>query len=304
MEKYYVYLHINKINSKVYVGITKRKYLSQRWENGKGYKHCILFNKAIIKYGWDNFDHIKLFSSLPKDIAIQLERLLIKRYKRQNRSYNIGNGGEGTKSFSLETIEKLKRYKGEKASQFGRKRPIEEKIKIGISTKRIWDSYSLEEKKHRLRGLKPLKSGIENPFYGKPLSQERKKFLAEVNSKKVNCYDIHGVYICTYNSTQEAGRILNVNSSHISCCAIGKRKITQGFQWRYYSGNTDNITPIYNRYIILYDKNYNEIKRFITIKDAANYVGKSYSCIKKILDNRTMSPYSGLIFQYKEINYG
>lgn len=303
MEKYYVYLHINKINNKVYVGITKRKYLCQRWRNGKGYRHCILFDRAIKKYGWNNFNHIKLFSSLSKDTAMQLERLLIKRYKRQDRSYNIGEGGEGTNSFSSETILKLKSYKGEKASQFGRKRLLEEKIKIGISTKKVWDSYSEKERKYRLRGLKPLKKGKESLFYGTHLSKERRDFLAEVNSKKVNCYDIHGNYICTYNSTQEAGRILNINNSHISCCALGKRKLTQGFQWKYYEGNINNIAPIYNKYIVLLDKDYNEIKRFVTIKDAANYVGKSYSCIKKILDNKTINPYSGLIFQYKEVNY-
>lgn len=53
---YTVYVHVNKINGKMYVGITSQT-VEQRWRQGKGYKHCVFFYRAIEKYGWDGFEH-------------------------------------------------------------------------------------------------------------------------------------------------------------------------------------------------------------------------------------------------------
>lgn len=60
-EKYIVYLHINKTNNKVYVGITRStKNPNRRWRNGIGYKETSLIYKAALKYGWDTFSHVIL----------------------------------------------------------------------------------------------------------------------------------------------------------------------------------------------------------------------------------------------------
>ena len=58
-EKYIVCLHINKTNNKVYVGITSMA-VNNRWREGKGYIKCEIMNRAILKYGWNNFEHIIL----------------------------------------------------------------------------------------------------------------------------------------------------------------------------------------------------------------------------------------------------
>lgn len=49
-------------------------------------------NRAILKYGWNNFEHIILCKT-SKDRAIVLEQYLIRHYKRKGLSYNISNGG-------------------------------------------------------------------------------------------------------------------------------------------------------------------------------------------------------------------
>ncbi len=92
---YYVYIHINKINGKIYVGMSKKTNPNNRWKNGKGYNYNWHFNSAIEKYGWDNFDHEIFASNLTKDEASNTEKMLIKKLQTTNRDYgyNFAEGG-------------------------------------------------------------------------------------------------------------------------------------------------------------------------------------------------------------------
>lgn len=107
---YVLYVHINKIDGKRYYGITSKKP-ERRWKNGKGYKENEYFTNAINKYGWDNFEHIILFTNLTKAEAEELEILHIAKYKTKNKKYgyNLTNGGEGTNGYhhTKETKQKL-----------------------------------------------------------------------------------------------------------------------------------------------------------------------------------------------------
>ena len=91
-KSYIVYLHINKFNQHTYVGITKQD-VKRRWKNGYGYDKCLKFYNAILKYGWDTFEHIILCKA-SKENAMFLEAVLIAYYKRKRVSYNITDGGE------------------------------------------------------------------------------------------------------------------------------------------------------------------------------------------------------------------
>ena len=52
MNNYCVYMHVNKINNKKYIGITKQKTPESRWgANGVNYKGSPHFYAAIKKYG-------------------------------------------------------------------------------------------------------------------------------------------------------------------------------------------------------------------------------------------------------------
>ena len=95
MDEYTVYKHTNKINGKVYIGITKRPVL-ERWRVGKGYKSQY-FSRAIAKYGWDNFDHEIIDTGLSKRDACQREKALIKAHKSHLTAYgyNMTWGGDG-----------------------------------------------------------------------------------------------------------------------------------------------------------------------------------------------------------------
>ena len=112
--KYIVYIHKNKINGEVYVGITHYTNPEKRWSYG--YKGNPYFQSAINKYNWNNFEHIILFRNISKELACREEQLLINRYKKRGICYNIANGGEGSEAMSEEIREKLRKYKGPLAS--------------------------------------------------------------------------------------------------------------------------------------------------------------------------------------------
>lgn len=91
-----VYEHINKINGKRYIGITKSANPNRRWINGNGYKQNLHFYNAIKKYGWDNFEHIVIAENLSKEMACAWEVALIAQYEsnNKNKGYNITDGGD------------------------------------------------------------------------------------------------------------------------------------------------------------------------------------------------------------------
>lgn len=108
-----VYMHVNRANGKKYIGITADNPLN-RWQKGLGYKNNKHFNDAINKYGWNNFDHIILYSDLGKIEACEIEQHLIAEYKTQDKrhGYNIASGGQFFKHSEESKILMSERRKG------------------------------------------------------------------------------------------------------------------------------------------------------------------------------------------------
>lgn len=106
--KYTVYMHTAP-NGKKYIGITCNS-ITRRWgSRGQGYKTCQYFQKAIIKYGWENITHDILATGLSQHDAEIMERALIEQFETTNRDkgYNIKIGGGVNSTQSLETRAKL-----------------------------------------------------------------------------------------------------------------------------------------------------------------------------------------------------
>ena len=115
---YIVYAHLNTVNQKRYIGITNNP--KQRWSaNGAHYKDSPKFWNAIVKYGWNKFEHIILESGLTQEEARQREIMYIKTYNTISCGYNISAGGDKPpvfygaqnhnyqKQFSNETRQKM-----------------------------------------------------------------------------------------------------------------------------------------------------------------------------------------------------
>lgn len=123
---YFVYIHINRTNLKVYVGQTCQ-LPQRRWRNGKAYStnQDTHFANAIRKWGWDNFEHIILEEGLTKSQADFYERMYIKEYDATNRlkGYNQASGGANAIP-NDETRQKMSKnhadFKGEKSPMYGK----------------------------------------------------------------------------------------------------------------------------------------------------------------------------------------
>ena len=86
---YTVYMHKNKINGKVYIGITSQQPVKRRWRKGSCYKNCNKFYKAIQKYGWNNFEHIILFENFISSISTWVAFGIYALYCRDNSCNSI-----------------------------------------------------------------------------------------------------------------------------------------------------------------------------------------------------------------------
>ena len=91
---YTVYMHVSP-SGKKYVGITGDSP-KNRWDSGHGYRRNPHFWNAIQKYGWNNFEHLILYTDLTKDEAKEYEIKLIKEYNLTNKKYgyNVSEGGD------------------------------------------------------------------------------------------------------------------------------------------------------------------------------------------------------------------
>jgi group I intron endonuclease len=216
---YCVYMHTNKTNGKVYVGITSKKP-EKRWgKNGCEYdkKTQRAFAGAIEKYGWDGFIHDVLFDNLTKSKAIQKEIELISLYKanvcrwgKEAMGYNMTDGGEGHSGHkhSEETRKKM--------SQSAKKRCTDEwRRQLGEFMRGRW-------------------VGDKSPNYGKPLSEETRKRISEAKKKKaVIQLSLSGDFVAKFESLILAERQTNISHSEIGKCCKGINKSAGGFIWVY-----------------------------------------------------------------------
>ena len=255
---YCVYVHINKINGKVYVGQTVHgNRPHKRWDNGNGYKNCPYFYKAIRKYGWDNFDHEVVASNLTAQEADNFEILLIDMLNTTDGDvgYNIEPGGVKNKSMSDATKKKLSedrvgdknpmygvRLLGEKNGMYGKKLSEEHKKKLLDAARKANVGKTLsEETKRKLSESKKGKyTGENNPFYGKSHTEETKKKIGDTNRGRnssgakavVQMNDDHDI-IKLWWCMSDAYRTLDICRQSIPEVLNGKQKHAGGYCWLY-----------------------------------------------------------------------
>ena len=155
---YTVYMHISP-SKKYYIGQSCN--LKRRWKNkGINYTNQIVFNRALKKYGWDNFEHKIIATRLTKSEANWLENYLICYYRTYAgfsdcKGYNCTLGGDGplgtitwNKGKTLSDLHKLhlsESHKGKPSPKKGIKLTEDQKNKIrnihlGKSHSKEWNN--------------------------------------------------------------------------------------------------------------------------------------------------------------------
>ena len=219
---YIVYQHKNKINGKVYIGITSQKP-EQRWgSQGCNYKSSPHFYSAIQKYGWDNFEHNILFTGLTKEQACLKEQELIKEYNLINRKfgYNSTSGGD---IFVMNEETKQKISQAMMGNQNNLGHPCSEEKKKKIRDAQKGRKFTEEHKQK-------LSEAAKNRHV--PCSEKKKQILKEKSHKKpVYCEELNKVF----ESVQECSRQLGIPATNISKLCNGRGKTLKGYHLRYYN---------------------------------------------------------------------
>lgn len=256
---YSVYRHISP-NGKSYIGITMQSP-ERRFQNGNGYKTQTAFNRAIQKYGWDNFKHEILEENLTEREACEKEAYYISEVYNSfaPNGYNSREGGTTGRNNVTPIIQF---YKGEPVNFFESISIASKDLNIAQKTIRMHcgESNSIEGYHFiQMDSIAPYKIPEK---YRDLLSPEHKKAIKRIISldshnrvvsrnkasvKPINKYTLEGQYICTFPSLVEAKKSIADSDGGAIAAAVNPNRQgdnAYGYMWKYDTGNHDNIAPI------------------------------------------------------------
>ena len=218
----YIYRHwiINEDGIEVsYVGKTECKPTKRFGIGGRKYLgKDTKFERAIKKYGWDNFNHDIIYTAECEtydelhNVLIELEKHFIAKYDSCYNGYNSTPGGEGVPKgtkpwnygkhgvYTEETLCKMSENRkgkcvGEENPFYGKKHTDESRKKMSDSQKRLYDEGYVNPSKGLKRSKEArlkmsiaqkerLKDPTNNPMYEKHHSEETRQKLSESRKGK------------------------------------------------------------------------------------------------------------------------
>lgn len=222
MKTFVIYCHTNKINGKKYIGQTCEDP-ERRWRrNGSGYKDSPKFYNAILKYGWNNFNHEILEKDLNEQEANEREIFWIAYYDTFNndeKGYNMTPGGNNY----MKQLWQIPEYREKMCKAFSDAR------------KQAWSNKEFAEKR-----LEILLDGMSKAWANEEWRRERIKNITgskNPNAKKVVNIETGRIFDTIKDASIWAGL---KNVSTIGECCKGHRKTSgkhpetgEPLHWRY-----------------------------------------------------------------------
>lgn len=286
--KWCIYIHTNKINGKKYVGITSKEP-KRRWgKNGTGYgKSQPKFRNAILKYGWENFEHEILFKNLTREEAEKYEIEFIKKYKTitNKYGYNILSGGFKSKGRKVPKT-KIKKWKsrfGENNPNYGKKASLERRRSasypvILLNTGQVFKSTFEADEFNNTKSIVSCVNGainscgtdeLGNPRFWSKFSDgfdykdELKNRIELYNMDKYRYAKNKIICITTqeiFNSIVDASHKYNILRTGISACCRGVSEwsgtLKNGTKliWSYYDSFIEKSEDFIIEKLINYDE--------------------------------------------------
>lgn len=245
-------MHISP-SGKRYIGITSQT-AENRWRNGKGYKSNQPFYKAIMKYGWDNIEHIIVAEGLSLEQAAEMECRLIEKYQTQDKrlGYNVCNGGEhgwiGVHHTEEAKIKMSLAKKGKPSNRIGRKLSDETKKKLSESHKGKYRGKPVQPKEQKAKydenGKRIFsdehKRKISERLRGIERSAEVRSNMSKAQTKMkrpVRCIDTGE----KFESITDASRKFNINKTLIVRTCKGQNQTAKGLRFEYINKGESNV---------------------------------------------------------------
>lgn len=248
-----IYLTINKINNKSYIG--QHKTNSPIFDGYLGSGKVL--NKAINKYGRENFTRLTIDCANTEKQLNKLEKEYIACFNAVSDRdfYNIHVGGSGGDTFTGKSEEEKLIFKkkmqevtkGENNGMFGKIHSEETRKKI--SENHNTEAYSTEE---FIEKMKQVTSGENNGMYNKQHSQESKDKMSNnrkgktlgdkngmysrkgensINGVPYHCYDDNGILIKDFVSFSEVKDWLDIKHHSSLLLAIKEGRKYKGYYW-------------------------------------------------------------------------
>ena len=245
-----IYMYINKINGRKYIGQAVNFNNRHRYHISKSVNKYPI-DKAFNKYGEENFEIKILAENIPTQEKMnEYEIFFIKRYNTlaiNGNGYNIADGGSNGNNFAGKTEEEMKNIKqkmseaskGEKHPMYGKHHTEETKQKMSES-KTGKNNYNYG--KHH---SEETKQKISEALKGRTFSEEYKQKMSKANkgennprAKKVAQYDLNGNLIKIWDCAKQISEEISyINYGGLLSVLQGKTKTSKhkGFVWKYYN---------------------------------------------------------------------
>lgn len=223
-KRYCVYRHTSP-NGKVYIGITGRNPIS-RWNEGRGYKQNPHFWSAIQKYGWDNFKHEVLYSTLSKDDACAIEIELISAHRSNNPDYGYNHSLGGDQTFygchhSAETKQKM--------SEKARGRQMSKETRRKLREANLGKKMSED-----------VRQKLSDRNRGRRMSEISRKKMSEGNLRyRVVQMTLSGEILIVHPSTKVAAACIGCSRRLLTWACNDPARTAKGYRWKYESIKED-----------------------------------------------------------------
>lgn len=251
MENHYncIYMYVNKVNGKRYVGQAV-DFNDRHREHIR--KHKQVIDRAIDKYGEENFEIIILKENLSNQCLLNFwECYYIDKYNclaKNGNGYNISDGGHNGNAFAGKTEEEMLKIRRKNIE--GQKKHwnnMSEEDKKWFADKHKKENLS-SETRQKMRDAQKGKtawnkgkqmSEEQKEKMKKPKSEEHKRKLSQAktgkpsyNSKLIDRYDLEENYIDTHYQFEFIK--MGFSQSNLYYCLKGKQKSHKGFIFKYH----------------------------------------------------------------------